>query len=239
MYKLNIEKLIGWAPDLSIERGASIPKDFEILSGQISFKNISANQARRLSSLTKVSAELALEVLHEKSVDHIVFSSRHGELINSTQLLEMIANNEVLSPTLFSQSVHNTAVGALSILKQTNVPTTSLGGGRNGFLYGLISSYLSLQENPTRKVLYLCADEKIPEIFSARLEEENIPFAVAMILSLDFDQNGIGLEISNSTAVDASKDPVPQALRFLKWLFQQNDSLHLANGPTDWILSKA
>lgn len=181
-------------------------------------ENITKNQSRRMSELTRVSVDLALKVSGGKNIDHIVFSSRHGELSNSTELLSMMAEGEILSPTLFSQSVHNTAVGVYSVLAKNRAATTAVAAGANSFHMGLISSYAFLQKHPQANVLYICADQLIPDAFSASVKEENRVYALAVVLNLR--SQGCSMQLSQENFKSVA-EPIKalQAVSFLKWFF--------------------
>lgn len=243
IFSIQIEKLIAWGSGVTVD---APPHDsFLFLSEESYFlKEINPAQARRLSLLTKVSVDLALRVSKEIEVDHIVFSSRHGEIESSTKLLSMIGDKDVLSPMLFSQSVHNTSIGTFTLLKKLRSAATSLGNGRSSFMAGMVSAYLYLKENPTKKVLYISGDERIPDVFSDSLAEKNVPYAMAMILSLPFEDaqdNSIKIEfkMNPNKKEKPQKNLDPQGIEFLKWFFSNLESVEFIDDSFRWILDKS
>lgn len=222
MLALKLQRLRAWSPALANTPLTDPSSDFFFSATErYQLTQSSVSQARRLSHLTKISADLGLKICAGEKMDHVVFSSRHGELTNATQILTMIGKTEIISPTLFSQSVHNTAIGTLALFQKNHAATTALAAGANGFVMGLVSCAAYLQENPAKQVLYIAADDLIPDTFANCLTEANVPYATAMILSLKSGkelqieglQKAISLETSNA---------VPQGIKFLKWFFTEN-----------------
>ena len=241
MLSMMVHRLLAWSPNFSIpEKSTLSPVDFSIQTEEKYTPTlIGAAQGRRLSDLTKSSVDLALRLTQDLQVDHVVFSSRHGELVNATKLLEMIGKNEVLSPMLFSQSVHNAAIGSYTLLKKNHAATTSLGGGKNSFMMGLVSCAIYLKENPKAKVLYIAADERVPATFQNSLSEENVPHAAAFLLS----HSGAGCKLdfalaSGDGTISRSQNPVPQTLEFLKWFFSADSEKQLNGEQMSWNLRK-
>lgn len=222
MLNFNIEGLAGYLPDADFFESVSPQDDFNYsLSCKATdyvSENITKNQSRRMSELTRISVDLALKVSGGKNIDHVVFASRHGELINSTELLSMMAEGEILSPTLFSQSVHNTAVGVYSVLAKNRAAATAVAAGANSFHMGLISSYAFLQKHPQANILYISADQLIPEAFSTSLKEENRVYALAAVLNLR--PLGRSVRLSQES-LQSVAEPIMalQAVSFLKWFF--------------------
>ena len=82
--------------------------------------NISPMESRRMGKLMKASQLSALKALKEAGVecpDAIITATAHGMLETSMQFLEDIEANgeELLKPTLFMQSTHNTLSSAIAI----------------------------------------------------------------------------------------------------------------------------
>ncbi len=142
-------------------------------------------QMRRLSMLTRISVDLALQIAEGQKVDHIVFTSRHGELFNSAQLLQMISRHEILSPMQFSQSVHNTAIGNYSLAAANRASATSLCGGQNGFVAGLLSCQIYLNEYPSSQVLFIAGDVEMPEVFRPFVDEVAPDHILVMLLGAE------------------------------------------------------
>lgn len=118
---------------------------------------------RRMSSLSKLAVQAALQVSQDKDIDYIIFSSRHGELTRTVKLIEDIINGQDASPMAFSQSVHNTSAGLFTISTQRATPVTSLAAVESSFHHALIEASIYLQEYPEHQVLVVDFDEPLPE----------------------------------------------------------------------------
>ena len=64
-----------------------------------------------MSSLSKLAVQIALEAAGDSKPDFLVFCSQHGDLTRLREMLRDIASGVELSPTAFSQSVHNASAG--------------------------------------------------------------------------------------------------------------------------------
>lgn len=71
--------------------------------------------ARRLSSGSKLAVECGLAMLRRHEIDAVLYTSRHGELERNYRILHALAMEQAVSPTDFALSVHNSAVGNLTI----------------------------------------------------------------------------------------------------------------------------
>ena len=72
--------------------------------------------ARRLNSGSRLAVDLGLMMLRKHRIDAVVYSSRHGELERNFRILQALAAEQPVSPTDFAMSVHNSAVGNLTIV---------------------------------------------------------------------------------------------------------------------------
>ena len=66
---------------------------------------------RRLSPLAKAVFNVIEQCVQQGEAPPAVFSSAHGEIAKSLQMLENLQSGEELSPTAFSLSVHNAIAG--------------------------------------------------------------------------------------------------------------------------------
>ena len=115
-----------------------------------------------MSALSKMAVQVALEATGDERADFLVFCSQHGELSRTRELLGSIVGGSELSPAGFSQSVHNTSAGLYTIIKQSDVPATSLAAGAGTFAYGWLEAESFLVTNPGKTVLLVSYDEVLP-----------------------------------------------------------------------------
>ncbi|MGR5184143.1 beta-ketoacyl synthase chain length factor [Photobacterium damselae] len=183
---------------------------------------------RRMSQLSKLAVQTAIELLKQHNVDYLVFSSRHGELHRSTSLIENIINDDEASPMAFSQSVHNTAAGLATIATKCPIPLTSIAASDNTFQSALIEAWLFLNEHPDKKVLLVDFDEPLPEPYSAFEEHTYQGFGLGLVLS-----HGDELTI---TAIKSGTlaDSLPQGLCFVKHFLSSANQWTIHSPQQDW-----
>ncbi len=143
--------------------GGNNPK--ENIAEQAKFRSL----YRRSSELTRATLSL-VDVIVQCQPDYIVFSSRFGEMKRTTQLLQSIGLKEELSPLQFSQSVHSTAPGLLTIASGLQVPYTTISAGSNSMAMALLEAISRLNIYPEKSVFVIDADEVIPEVYSSVLD---------------------------------------------------------------------
>ncbi len=167
---------------------------------------------RRMSKMSKMAVQVALEASDEIDAHYLVFCSRHGELVRTQRLLSSIASGDTLSPTDFSQSVHNTSSGLYSIIKRSRVPACSLAAGSGSFAYGWLEAEGYLAEHREGHVLLVDCEDVLPEPYQALVDAKPCAYALALVLTAEAD---CGLSLHLGTAAEDSKLPIGPL--FLDW----------------------
>jgi len=135
------------------------------------YSTIPAMKRRRMSDLSKMAISIALDC-QSKNVSSntdkpvCIFVSRHGELVRSMKIINSMIKGDDVSPTDFSMSVHNTALGLFSILTQNRETATSIVAGEDSFGYGLLEACMLIANRPDKKVLLVYFDEPLPKMLS-------------------------------------------------------------------------
>lgn len=153
------------------------------------------NERRRSSDCVRWAVQVAQEAIARSGVDPreipTVFASSGGEMRVSDKLCRALATPErMVSPTLFHQSVHNTAVGYWGIATAGQRSSTALSCFDDSFAAGLLeaATVVWAEQSP---VLLAAYDLPVPApLYEARPIAAG--FAVALVLDLPSD---------NSTAV--------------------------------------
>lgn len=109
--------------------------------------------ARRLNSGSKLAVECGLAMLRRHAIDAVLYTSRHGELERNYRILQALATDQAVSPTDFTMSVHNAAVGNLTIAAKQPVVSSSLSAGRDTFQQGLCEVICLLQAGYQRVLM--------------------------------------------------------------------------------------
>jgi len=169
----------------------------------------------------------------------VVLASRHGPFENTVELLEHIAEEKPLSPTGFSHSVHNTALGLFSIWSGNRAASVALAAGRDTFALGFVEALALLQRTRRDEVLYICADETVPEPLAALAERDGGHYALALRLARGSGEPPLRLRIG---AGDPAPEPArewPDALEFLRWWLGDTRELEIARGVNRFTWARA
>lgn len=184
---------------------------------------------RRMSSLSKLAMQAALQISVEQSIDYIVFSSRHGELTRTVKLIEDIMSGEDASPMAFSQSVHNTAAGLFTINTDRPTPVTSIAAVESTAHQALIEASIYLQENPTHRVLLVDFDEPLPAPYKDYEKQNYQGVAFAAILSA-----GDQYQLSWSKSRKKSDAVIPQTFSIIDYLLNKKEKTEITDNRLCW-----
>ena len=120
---------------------------------------------RRTSNATRVAitaAGRACAAAGCKPVLPAIFVSAVGEMQVTDRLCHAITRHEFpLSPTLFHNSVHNTAAGYWSMATGSMASMQAMGALDDGFALGLLEAWCQLQ-TVTEQILLVVFDETMP-----------------------------------------------------------------------------
>lgn len=190
--------------------------------------------ARRLSSGSKLAVECGMAMLRRHDIDAVLYTSRHGELERNYRILHALATEQALSPTDFALSVHNSAVGNLTIATQKPIVSSSLAAGRDTFQQGLCEVMCLLQAGYQR-VLLVDFDGLLPMFYHARLPPEmpTWPFAVALVI-----EAGHGWQCESQPQSASPESLLPQSLLFLQHYLQDSAAFTLPGERVQWQWSR-
>lgn len=163
---------------------------FGLHSNEIDKSLIPVAMRRRTSMTTRMaitSAKLACDQANSETGDlATVFASLGGEIQVTDALCRLLPDeNELLSPTQFHNSVHNTTAGYWGILNKCQAPTTAIAAADDTFAMGLIEVWAQLQQQQGERLL-VCYDELWPQYLAPPIGK--IPLACAFVLSTEAEQ---------------------------------------------------
>jgi hypothetical protein len=164
----NFQSTYSWSPDISED--------------QYELKILKKMQTRRMTKMAKIAIDLALQTVGDQTIDFLVYSSRHGELILSTDLINSILGGEIPSPIKFSQSTHNAIAGLFSLSHKEKSPMTAISAGENSLIMGLMAAAAHLKLNKSHKVLFIFADAVLPELYS-QVDDSSDGFAITSLMT--------------------------------------------------------
>ena len=174
--KVYVRSLVSVSPtDEAVDCSAFIPK----------------LEARRLCRLLKTSIYTSMTALQEADLlcpDAIIIGTAYGMLENSEKfLLQMCQEGEeMLKPTLFMQSTHNTIAGQLAIRTQCHGYNVTYTQGTRSLECALLDAVMQLEEGVITNALVGCHDETTP-LFAElmyRLTGKQLPVGVSSVAAV-------------------------------------------------------
>lgn len=241
MMELPIANWAAWAPGLETQEAWLAWDGSEtgvVGDGKPDVKFLPAMFRRRLSGLTRMALRAAYDCVGDEGAPSCrsVFASRYGEQTVTLDLLTNIMEEEPISPTKFSVSVHNTASGLFSIAYGNKQPSTALSALENTFQAGLMEAITQFHAHPETPLLYVMVDEPLPGIYEEFQQGAAARYACALLLRQDAD---LRLQVTRETGTSAtSESTLPPALRFLRWLLSAEAGTSLAEGPATWTFRR-
>lgn len=181
---------------------------------------------RRLDRCGRMALSTAWPCTAGLSTVQSVFSSRHGALDRTLELLDALAKDEVLSPTVFSLSVHNSNLGLFSIARSDRGAATALAAGADSLALGLLEGANLIAEG-AEQVLVCYADDSLAAPYAAFLPEEpsaHRPFSISLLLTRAADAP---LRCRLSAAEDGSCN-APEA-DLMAFLLDESDATTLGH----------
>jgi Beta-ketoacyl synthase, N-terminal domain len=157
-------------------------------------------ERRRAGNVIKAGVAVADEALAASGLDAsalpTVFTSSTGDPLNCHLLCEALATTErMVSPTRFTNSVHNAAAGYWHIAAQSRQPSTSLAAFDASFAAGLLEAAVQVHATQVPVLLVAC-DVPYPEPLHALRPVEDV-MAVALVLAPE-SVNGRPLRIETA-----------------------------------------
>ena len=145
--------------------GEAVIDDVEQLSELREF--VTAGEARRMGKLMKAATITSMRALRQAGVerpDAIITATAYGMLETSERFLaDMVENGEeMLSPTLFMQSTHNTIGSALAIRLKCHGYNITYSQGADSFRWALRDAKRLIETGKAKTVLVGQHDEATP-----------------------------------------------------------------------------
>ena len=111
-------------------------------------KNVPLMLKRRLGTLGKAILPVYYTCAANCTNKPLVFSSNHGNIHLTYGLLKAMIEDDELSPTAFSLSVHNAIAGIISIIDENKNDIVAIAPGENGVLPALIEAIAIFNRQP-------------------------------------------------------------------------------------------
>jgi len=170
-------------------------------------------QRRRLSPLARAFFHCARRAAPPEQT-RVVFASRHGEAERTLAVLQDLAQEAEVSPTLFSMSVHNAVPGLWSILGGNRASAGAVAAGPETFAWGLADALALYRADPSGPVLYGYAEDRLPDPW-AEQAPRGLLHAVVLLVG---EPAGRHLAMVREPGPGAPEPAVPQSLHCLRAL---------------------
>jgi hypothetical protein len=192
---------------------------------------------RRLSPLAKAVFNSADKCIVTGEQIPTVFSSAHGEICKSLEMLNVIQAGDEVSPTAFSLSVHNAIAGLFSIVYANQQEITVIAPGQEGIAPAFVEGLGILQEGADA-VLLVLYDEPIADFYPVSPFNLNADNRCALTLRIALTGDGLPMQFSRSSMTrDDGEQPI-QLFAFLRFLLAEDNSLILGNRGHSWRWQK-
>jgi hypothetical protein len=200
-----VEPLLPSAPEGFLDIGSGVP--------DVGF--VEPLLRRRLGPLGRAMLHCAGRVAEGAGPVRSVFASRHGDVTRTVPILQDLAKGQPPSPTAFSMNVQNAVAGIWSIARQDPSPSTSVSAGPETFGLGLLEAQALHMSDPGSPVLFVYADEPLPEPFGSFADGEAPLHAVALLIGLPAVRR---LGFGRDPGASGPAASVPQSLQALQAL---------------------
>ena len=241
-----IQNWSAWAPGLPDRTDWQKPVDRdELLDGLKGDEApdvdwVPARTRRRCSNLTRIALHVGFDCCENAGVDpsdvKTVFSTRHGEITPTFGLLKSLADDELISPMSFGNSVHNTPSSYFCILADNHHPSRTVSACRETFQNGFMDAMGLRNTRPDHPVLLVHAHTPLPHPLDRFESITPLSYGAAFLLSDVGDADRISCSLEES--VDGQTFRLPAAIAFLNWYLsgeQQTLYLPRSNSSTSWI----
>ncbi|GGA74628.1 3-oxoacyl-ACP synthase [Arenimonas soli] len=211
------EQWLAWARAPHLPEGEQAP----------ALAEMPAMQRRRLERLGRMALQVAwrLQPEPEPSVP-VVFSSRHGDITRTFQMLRGLAGGEPLSPTHFGLSTHNAVVAQYSIARGLTGNYLATAGGVES-PESAVTEALGLLADGEASVLVVHCDDLTPPDYVCYRDEPEAPYAWAWRLrrpgegeaALSLGPAGEGAQAASAPAL------LPHGLDVMRWFLSGEPDL--------------
>ncbi len=162
---------------------------------------------RRFSQITKMTVQVVHDLI-EKQPDaakcKILFSSFRGEIEREFAIDKMLIEDQMILPAAFSLSVFNTPIAAATIALNLKSGYSVTYPSRGNFKDALTAAAAAVLSGDQDRIVFVYADEKIPEQYDEKISGDEIPLAFACIISSGSDDSCPPVAEFDSDSLDFS-----------------------------------
>ncbi len=169
---------------------------------------------RRLSQITKMTVHVIHRLLEKTHIDKetkIVFVSTRGEIEREFTINKGLIEDNMILPAGFSLSVFNTPVSSATLAFGLKGGYSVIYPSKGNFSDAFKTAVAPLLAGTEENIIFVYADELVPELYAEKRPENNYPFAFACVIS---NKKKEGICIDDFSSVSFS------SFDFLKFLLK-------------------
>ncbi|MBR2105632.1 MAG: beta-ketoacyl synthase chain length factor [Treponema sp.] len=168
---------------------------------------------RRLSQISKMTIHTIhnlIESVNAKNPDSfdketkIVFCSLRGEIEREFTINKSLIEDEMILPAGFSLSVFNTPVALATLAFKLTGGYSVLYPSKNNFADCFKAAVAPLLAGTEEQIIFVYADELVPEVYGQKRPAENIPFSFATLISTEKKDKAIRFSIDDLQKISSS-----------------------------------
>lgn len=168
---------------------------------------------RRLSQISKMTIHTIhnlIESVNAKNPDSfdketkIVFCSLRGEIEREFTINKSLIEDEMILPAGFSLSVFNTPVALATLAFKLTGGYSVLYPSKNNFAQCFKAAVAPLLAGTEKQIIFVYADELVPEVYGQKRPAENIPFSFATLISTEKKEKAIRFSIDDLHIISSS-----------------------------------
>ncbi len=180
-----IKRWSAWLPDqsvLSYKQGWPNGRNLATSSSTPNLGFLPLIQRRRLTPLARAAIAVAWDCWQPGDQLPTIFCSTHGETSHCFDILSVMADNQEVSPTQFTLSVHSGIAAMFSILTDNHAAYIVMAPGADIHSNALLEAYGLICEHNS-EVLIVFYDQPIPEIYRPKTPSPSMVSALALRLT--------------------------------------------------------
>ena len=166
---------------------------------------------RRLSQISKMTIHTIHNLIESINSENpesfdketkIVFCSMRGEIEREFTINKSLIEDEMILPAGFSLSVFNTPVALATLAFKLTGGYSVLYPSKNNFANCFNAAVAPLLAGTEEQIIFVYADELVPEVYGQKRPAENIPFSFATLISTEKTKDAI--EINDLSKISSS-----------------------------------
>lgn len=210
MKTLYVSNMTAWAPGLTDDKNAW--EDWA--SGKIQIEKIKESPKleytdplfrRRLSQISKMTVQVVHTLYETTRFDKetkIVFVSLRGEIEREFTINKGLIEDSMILPAGFSLSVFNTPIALATLACKLTGGYSVLYPSKNNFADAFKTAVSPVIAGTEKQIIFVYADELVPNQYGNKIPEDNTPLAFATIISSEKNINSV--EINDFSQISQS-----------------------------------